>query len=61
MGTVCTTTLLRSLVDLDVLDNQVAGIKTFRVGVGLSVLEKTKQEFGRLDGPASAGSTPSLA
>ena len=46
MSTVCTTALLRSLVDLDVLDDQVAGVETFGVGVGFCVFEEAEEEFG---------------
>lgn len=53
--------LLGGLVDLDVLDNQVASVKTLSVSVGLSVLQKTEQELSRLDGPAGAGNTELLA
>lgn len=61
MGTVCSSTLLGSLVDLDVLDDQVAGIQTLGISVGLSILEQTEQELGRLDGPSCAGDTPLLS
>jgi hypothetical protein len=44
-----------------VLDDQVAGIETLGVGVGLSVLEETEEELGRLDGPAGLGDTERLA
>lgn len=61
MGTVGAATALGSLVDLDVLDNQVAGVETLAVGVGLSVLQKVDQELGGLDGPAGLADTPLLA
>lgn len=61
MGTVCAAALLGGLVDLDVLDNQVAGVKTLGVGVGLGVLEEREDELGRLDGPAGLGDTELLA
>jgi hypothetical protein len=61
VGTVCSPPLLGGLVDLDVLDDQVAGVKTLGVGVGLSVLQETEQELGGLDGPASLGDTKLLA
>ena len=61
MGTVCPPPLLRGLVDLDVLDNQVAGVEALGVGVGLSVLEETEEEVGRLDGPPGAGNAELLA
>jgi hypothetical protein len=61
VGAVCAAALLGGLVDLDVLDDQVAGVETLGVGVGLSVLEETEEELGRLDGPAGARDTPLLA
>jgi hypothetical protein len=61
VGTVSAPSLLGCLVDLDVLDDQVAGVKTLGVGVGLSVLEKADEDLGRLDGPAGLGDTESLA
>ena len=53
--------LLGGLVDLDVLDNEVASVKTLGIGVGLSVLEETEKELGGLGGPAGAGNTELLA
>jgi hypothetical protein len=61
VGTVCASPLLGGLVDLDVLDDQVAGIETLGVGVGLGVLEQTEKELGGLDGPAGLGDTELLA
>lgn len=61
VSTVCAATLLWCLVDLNVLDNQVGGIQTLGVGVGLSVLKKRGQELSRLDGPASLAHTKCLA
>ncbi len=61
VGTVCPPTLLGSLVDLDVLDDQVAGVEALGVGVGLGVLEQAEQELGRLDGPAGLGDAELLA
>ena len=61
MGTVCASPLLGGLVDLDVLDDQVASIETLGVGVGLSVLEQTEKELGGLDGPPGLGDTKLLA
>lgn len=61
VGTVCAAALLGGLVDLDVLDNQVGGVKTLGVGVGLGVLEEREDELGRLDGPAGLGDTKLLA
>ena len=61
MGTVCSSALLWCLVDLDVLDDQVAGIKTLGVCVGFGVLEETQEELGGLDWPSCAGDTELLA
>lgn len=55
MSTVCPPALLRRLVDLDVLDDQVAGVQALGVGVGLGVLQQREQKLGGLDGPAGAG------
>ena len=61
MGTVCPSPLLGGLVDLDVLDDQVTGVKTLGVGVGLGVLEEAEEELGGLGGPAGLGDTELLA
>lgn len=61
MGTVSTSALLGGLVDLDVLDDEVGGVETLGVSVGLGVLEETEQKLGGLGGPASAGDTELLA
>ena len=61
MGTVSPAALLGGLVDLDVLDDQVAGVKTLGVGVGLGVLEEREKELSALGGPAGLGDTESLA
>jgi hypothetical protein len=61
VGSVSTSALLGGLVDLDVLDNQVAGVKTLGIGVGLCVLQKSKEKLGRLGGPSSTGYTKLLA
>jgi hypothetical protein len=52
VSSVCPSSLLGSLVDLDVLDDEFRGVQTFGVGIGFRVLEQTDQEFGGLDGPA---------
>lgn len=54
VSTVCASSLLRGLVDLDVPDDKVAGVEAFGIGVGLGVLQETEQEFGRLNGPTGA-------
>lgn len=61
MGTVCPSSLLGSLVDLDVLDDESASVEALSVGVGLSVLQETEQKLGGLDGPSSLGDTELLA
>lgn len=61
MGTVSAAAALGSLVNLDALDNQVAGVETLGVGVGLGVLQEIKDELGGLDGPASLADTELLA
>lgn len=61
VGTVRPSSLLGGLVDLDVLDDEVAGVEALGISVGLSVLEQTEQELGRLDGPAGLGDTKLLA
>lgn len=61
VGTVRPPPLLGGLVDLDVANDEVGGVETLDVGVGLSVAEQTENELGGLDGPASAGDTELLA
>lgn len=61
VGTVGASPSLGGLVDLDVLDNEVTGVETLGVGVGLSVLEEVGEESGGLDGPASLADTPLVA
>ena len=61
VGAVRSPSLVGSLVDLDVLDDQVARVKTLGVGVGLGVLEETEEELSGLNGPASPRDTPLLA
>jgi len=60
VGTIRSSPLFRSLVDLDVLDNEIAGIQTLCVCVRFGVLEETEKEFGRFDGPTTLGGTESL-
>lgn len=61
MSTVRASSLFRRLVDLDMLDDQVAGIEALGIGVRFSVTEKTEQELRRLDGPASFRDAERLA
>lgn len=53
--------LLGSLVDLDVLDNQVRGVEAFGIGIGFGILEEVEEEAGRLDGVAGLGNAEVLA
>jgi len=53
--------LLRGLVDLDVLDDQVCSVQPFGVCVGFGIAKETKEELGGLDGPAGLGDTELLA
>ena len=55
MSTISSTTLLRSLVDLDMLHDQVAGIEAFGVCVCFCVFEEAEEEFGGFFGPAGFG------
>lgn len=50
-----------TLIDLDVLDDEVAGVEALGVGVGFGVLEETEEEVGGLDGPAGLGDAEGLA
>jgi len=61
VGTVCASSLLWCLVDLDVGNNEVGGIETLNVGVGDGVLEETEQELSGLLWPASLGGTELLS
>lgn len=61
MGTVSAPALLGGLVDLDVLDDQVAGVETLGVGVGLGVLEEREEVLRGLHGPPGTVDTELLA
>jgi len=61
VSTVGAAALLGGLVDLDVLDDQVASVETLGIGVGLGVLEEAEEELGGLHGPAGTGNAPLLA
>lgn len=41
MGTVSSSALFGSLIDLDVLDNQIASVETLGIRVGFSIFEET--------------------
>lgn len=40
MSAICATTLFRRLIHLDVLDDQIAGVEAFGVGVRFGVLKQ---------------------
>lgn len=61
MSTVGASPLLGSLVDLDVLNDEVSSIETLGVGIRFGVLQQREEEFGGLDGPAGLGDTELLA
>jgi hypothetical protein len=61
VSTVCASSLLWCLVDLDVGNNEVGSIKTLNVSVGDGVLEETEKELGGLLWPASLGGTELLS
>lgn len=61
VGTVSPASLLGSLVDLDVGDNEVGGVQSLHEGVRLSVAEETEKELGRLYRPAGTGDTELLS
>jgi len=61
VSTVCAATLLWRLVDLDVFDDEVAGVESLEIGVCLGVLEESEEKLGGLDGPPCARYTPLLA
>lgn len=61
VGTIGASPLFRGLVDLNVPDNEVAGVEAFGVRVRFRVLEKTEKEFGGLDRPPRLRDTELLA
>ena len=54
MSTICPAALLGRLVDLDVLDDEVARIEALGVRVGFGVFQQREEVLGGLDGPAGA-------
>lgn len=53
MSAIGTTTLFGSLVNLNVLHNEIARVKALGVGVCFCVSEEAEKVFGGFDGPAS--------
>lgn len=60
MGTVCSSSLLWSLVDLDVLDDKCLLVKTLGVCIAFGVLQQAEQKGGTLFGPSALSDTPYL-
>lgn len=61
VGTVCASSLFRCLIDLDVLYNEVTGVKALGVCIRLCILEETEKEFGGLDRPPCSRDSELLA
>jgi hypothetical protein len=61
VSTVCSAALLRCLVYLNVLNDQVAGVETLRIRVCLGVLQQAQEKFSGLDRPSCAGDTELLS
>ena len=57
VSTVCSAALFGGLVDLDVLDNEIASVKTLGVRVRFGVLQECEEVLRRLNGPAGASDT----
>jgi hypothetical protein len=53
VGSVSSSPGLRCLVDNNVFDDQLLDGEVLGVGVGLGVLEQSKHESDRLDGPST--------
>jgi len=61
VGTVCSSALLGCLVDLDVLDDQVASVETLGICVCLCVLEEPEQKLCTFNRPPRARTAMLLA
>ena len=61
MCTICPASLFRSLVDLNVLNDQIARIQSLGICVRLRILQKRKEMFGRLDWPSGSRNTKLLS
>lgn len=53
VGTVRATAGLGSLLDHNVADDELLGLETLGLSVGLGVLQEGKEELDRLDGPST--------
>lgn len=57
MSTISAASLLGRLVDLDVLDDQVARIEAFGIRIGFGIFEQAQEKLGRFDWPTCARDT----
>ena len=55
MSTIGSPSLFGRLIHLDVLDDEVACVEAFGVGVCFGVFEEGEEELGGFDGPAGFG------
>lgn len=53
MGTIRSPSLFRRLVDLDVLDDEIRGVKSLGIGICFSVFQESDKEFGGFYGMTS--------
>ena len=61
VSSVCSTSLFGCLIDLDMFNDQVAGIEAFDISVGFGILEKSEKEFSRFDRVAGTGDSELFA
>lgn len=53
MSAVCASPLFRGLVDLDVLNDEIAGVEALGISIRFCVLEETEEEIGGFNGPST--------
>lgn len=61
MSTICSAALLGSLIDLDMLDDEIAGVESFGIGIRFSIFQERKKVFGRFDWPSGTSDTKCLS
>lgn len=61
VGAISSPPLLGSVVNLNVLDDEITSVKTLGIGVRFGVLEEAKNKLGRLYRPAGTVDTELLA
>ena len=61
VGTICPTTLFWCLIDLNMLNNQMAGVQTLSIGIRFSILEESEEILRRFDWPSSTSDTELLS